>query len=74
MLRCSLSVPPEISTLNIFNIFQFITDGERPEGSPKNIRVSAMTPTELDVMWDEPDREVCHGSIIRYNIGYKEFG
>merc|ERR1719361_1627925 len=32
-----------------------------------------MTPTELDVMWDEPDREVCHGSIIRYNIGYKEF-
>ena len=55
-------------------LLQFITDGERPEGSPKNIRISALTSTELEVMWDEPDPEQCHGTIIRYNIGYKEFG
>ena len=53
--------------------FQFITDGERPEGTARNIRISALGPTELDVMWDQPEIEVCHGTIIRYNIGFKEF-
>ena len=63
-----------MSRSQCFIFLQFITDGERPEGSPKNIRISALTSTQLDVMWDEPDKEVCHGTIIRYNIGYKEFG
>eukprot|EP00090_Calanus_glacialis_P038689 TRINITY_DN6743_c0_g1_i1.p1 TRINITY_DN6743_c0_g1~~TRINITY_DN6743_c0_g1_i1.p1 ORF type:complete len:1180 (-),score=156.79 TRINITY_DN6743_c0_g1_i1:583-4122(-) len=54
-------------------VLQFITDGERPEGTARNIRISALGPTELDVMWDQPEIEVCHGTIIRYNIGFKEF-
>ena len=53
---------------------QFITDGERPEGSPRNLRVAAPSSTQLRVSWDEPDPALCHGAILRYNLGYKEFG
>ena len=24
------------------------------------------------VMWDEPEPELSHGTVIRYNIGYKQ--
>jgi len=50
-----------------------VTDGERPEGAPRNIRLSALSPTELELMWDEPDTELAHGTILRYNIGIREF-
>ena len=26
---------------------QFVTDGERPEGTPRNIRISAISPTGI---------------------------
>ena len=55
-------------------LLQFITDGERPEGSPRNLRVAAPSSTQLRVSWDEPDPALCHGAILRYNLGYKEFG
>ena len=55
-------------------LLQFITDGERPEGSPRNLRVAARSSTQLQVSWDEPDPALCHGAILRYNLGYKEFG
>ena len=70
----SVSLAVQCCWSQCFISLQFITDGERPEGAPKNIRISALTSTQLDVMWDEPDKEQCHGNIIRYNIGYKEFG
>jgi hypothetical protein len=50
-----------------------VTEGERPEGTPRNIRMSALSPTELELMWDEPDTELSHGTILRYNIGIREF-
>ena len=25
-------------------------------------------------MWDQPEKEMSHGTIIRYNIGIREFG
>ena len=25
-------------------------------------------------MWDQPDPELSHGAILRYNIGIREFG
>ena len=56
-----------------FSCVQFATEGERPEGTPRNIRLSAVTPTELELMWDEPDTELSHGTILRYNIGIREF-
>jgi len=55
-------------------VLQFGTDGERPEGTARNLRVAALSATELEVMWDEPEPELSHGTVIRYNIGYKQFG
>ena len=52
---------------------QFVTDGERPGGSPRNIRITGVSATSLEVVWDQPEAEQCHGTILRYNIGYKEF-
>jgi hypothetical protein len=59
--------------LHTIRFFQFVTEGERPEGTPRNIRMSALSPTELELMWDEPDTELSHGTILRYNIGIREF-
>ena len=44
---------------------------------PSNISTMVFSPkssTELDVMWDEPDEELSHGTIIRYNIGIRKYG
>lgn len=54
-------------------VLQFVTDGERPEGTPRNIRVSPLSSEELEVMWDQPAQEVSHGTIIRYNVGFKQY-
>jgi hypothetical protein len=61
------------SFFSMWVVFQFVTEGERPEGTPRNIRMSALSPTELELMWDEPDTELSHGTILRYNIGIREF-
>jgi len=54
-------------------VLQFGTDGERPECRPRNLRVAAHSATEVEVMWDRPEPELSHGTVIRYNIGYREF-
>ena len=53
---------------------QFVTDGERPEGTARNLRVVAVSATELEVSWDRPEPQLCHGTIVRYNLGYRLFG
>ena len=40
----------------------------------RNLRVAAHSATEVEVMWDRPEPELSHGTVIRYNIGYREFG
>jgi hypothetical protein len=45
---------------------------ERPEGNARNIRISALGQPELDVLLDQPEIEVWHETIIRYDIGFKE--
>ena len=39
----------------------------------RNIFCVFFSNSELDIMWDEPTPEVCHGTIVRYNVGFKKF-
>merc|ERR1719195_976074 len=48
--------------------------GRAGRARPRHLRVAARSSTQLQVSWDEPDPALCHGAILRYNLGYKEFG
>ena len=52
---------------------QFVTDGEKPGGPPKNVRITGLTSTSLEVTWDDPEVRLRHGIITRYNLGYREY-
>lgn len=57
----------------VLSIFQFVTNGEKPGGPPRNVRITATSSSSLDLTWDDPDPKVSHGPIVRYNIGYREY-
>ena len=61
--------------LNVFfsPAFQFVTDGEKPGGPPRNVRITGLTSTSLEVTWDDPEVRLRHGIITRYNLGYREY-
>ena len=59
--------------LTTSNEFQFVTDGEKPGGPPKNVRITGLTSTNLEVTWDDPDQRLQHGIVTRYNLGYREY-
>ena len=50
-----------------------MTNGEKPEGAVINIRVTSLTSTSLELIWDDPEERLRHGPITRYNIGYREY-
>ena len=54
-------------------IFQFVTNGEKPGGAPRNVRITGISSTSLEVTWDDPERRLLHGPITRYNLGYREY-
>ena len=54
-------------------VLQFVTNGEKPGGPPKNVRLTAISSTALELTWDDPDEKFLHGPIVRYNIGYREY-
>ena len=61
---------------NLFSFspaFQFVTDGEKPGGPPRNVRITGLTSTSLEVTWDDPEVRLRHGIITRYNLGYREY-
>lgn len=49
------------------------TDGEKPGGSPRNLRVDPVSSNEFKVTWDPPDHDLWNGEILGYHVGYKEF-
>ena len=53
--------------------FQFVTDGEKPGGPPRNVRITGLASTSLEVTWDDPEQRLLHGIITRYNLGYREY-
>ena len=56
-----------------FPVWQFVTDGEKPGGPPRNVRITGLTSTSLEVTWDDPEVRLCHGVVSRYNLGYREY-
>ena len=54
-------------------VFQFVTDGEKPGGPPRNVRITGLTSTTLEVTWDDPEQKLQHGIVTRYNLGYREY-
>ncbi|KAG8238283.1 hypothetical protein J437_LFUL018191, partial [Ladona fulva] len=54
------------------DVLDVSTDGEKPGGAPKNIRVDAVSSSELHVIWDAPDRDLWNGETLTYHVGYKE--
>nr|XP_040568004.1 Down syndrome cell adhesion molecule-like protein Dscam2 isoform X1 [Lepeophtheirus salmonis] len=54
-------------------VLQFVTNGEKPGGPPRNLRITGLTSTSLEVTWDDPDPKLIHGPIVRYNLGYMEY-
>ena len=58
--------------LNPFNP-QFVTNGERPGGPPRNVRITALSSSSLEVTWEDPEHILRHGPIAGYNIGYREY-
>lgn len=48
------------------------TDGEKPSGSPRNLKVEPIASTKLKVSWDPPDHNTWNGEILGYHVGYKE--
>lgn len=48
------------------------TEGEKPGGPPRNLKVDPVSSTEFNVTWDPPDHDLWNGEILGYHIGYKE--
>ena len=43
-----------------------------PSGSPRNIKATAKSSTELNVSWDAPPKDLWNGNLLGYNVGYQE--
>ena len=54
-------------------VLQFVTNGEKPGGTPRNLRITGISSTSLEVTWDDPEKRLMHGPITRYNLGYREY-
>lgn len=47
------------------------TEGEAPSAPPTGVRVDALSPTSLSVMWDSPPSHTHHGDLLGYNVGVR---
>lgn len=48
------------------------TQEERPSGSPMDVRVEAISSTELFIQWSAPLRDTWNGELLGYTINWKE--
>lgn len=55
-----------------FQILETTTEGEKPGGPPRNLKVDPISSTEFNVTWDPPDHDLWNGEILGYHVGYKE--
>lgn len=59
-------------TFSLFQILEATTEGEKPGGPPRNLKVDPISSTEFNVTWDPPDHDLWNGEILGYHVGYKE--
>nr|XP_050864341.1 cell adhesion molecule Dscam2-like isoform X5 [Vespula vulgaris] len=62
----------ELGRSQASDILDATTDGERPGGPPRNLKVEPVSSTEFNVTWDPPDHDLWNGEILGYHVGYKE--
>lgn len=65
------------ATIRMYNessiqILDVTTEGEKPGGPPRNLKVEAVSSTELKISWDPPDPDLWNGEILGYHVGFKE--
>ncbi|XP_026302209.1 Down syndrome cell adhesion molecule-like protein Dscam2 isoform X10 [Apis mellifera] len=62
----------ELGRSQASDILETTTEGEKPGGPPRNLKVDPVSSTEFNVTWDPPDHDLWNGEILGYHIGYKE--
>lgn len=50
------------------------TDEEAPSGAARNIKVEAMSSTQLVVTWEPPPTEEWNGVLLGHYVGIREAG
>ncbi|ODN00362.1 Down syndrome cell adhesion molecule-like protein Dscam2 [Orchesella cincta] len=49
------------------------TDGEAPEGKARNVRVAAVSSSDIQVTWEHPEKDTWHGQLLGYYVGYMRY-
>ncbi|KAI4491241.1 hypothetical protein M0802_010337 [Mischocyttarus mexicanus] len=62
----------ELGRSQASDILDATTDGEKPGGPPRNLKVEPVSSTEFNVTWDPPEHDLWNGEILGYHVGYKE--
>ncbi|XP_066598053.1 cell adhesion molecule Dscam2-like isoform X1 [Prorops nasuta] len=62
----------ELGRSQASDILEATTEGEKPGGPPRNLKVDPVSSTEFNITWDPPDDDLWNGEILGYHIGYKE--
>ncbi|XP_025160716.1 Down syndrome cell adhesion molecule-like protein Dscam2 isoform X1 [Harpegnathos saltator] len=62
----------ELGRSQASDILEATTEGEKPGGPPRNLKVDPISSTEFNVTWDPPDHDLWNGEILGYHVGYKE--
>ncbi|XP_011345914.1 Down syndrome cell adhesion molecule-like protein Dscam2 isoform X3 [Ooceraea biroi] len=62
----------ELGRSQASDILESTTEGEKPGGPPRNLKVDPISSTEFNVTWDPPDHDLWNGEILGYHVGYKE--
>ncbi|XP_015126574.1 Down syndrome cell adhesion molecule-like protein Dscam2 isoform X1 [Diachasma alloeum] len=62
----------ELGRSQASDILDVTTEGEKPGGPPRNLKVEAISSTELKISWDPPDPDLWNGEILGYHVGFKE--
>ncbi|KAK2587184.1 hypothetical protein KPH14_002930 [Odynerus spinipes] len=62
----------ELGRSQASDILDATTEGEKPGGPPRNLKVEPVSSSEFNVTWDPPDHDLWNGEILGYHVGYKE--
>ncbi|XP_076177155.1 cell adhesion molecule Dscam2 isoform X1 [Ptiloglossa arizonensis] len=62
----------ELGRSQASDILETTTEGEKPGGPPRNLKVDPVSSTKFNVTWDPPDHDLWNGEILGYHVGYKE--
>ncbi|XP_043471452.1 Down syndrome cell adhesion molecule-like protein Dscam2 isoform X5 [Leptopilina heterotoma] len=54
------------------DVLDATTEGEKPGGPARNLKVDPVSSTEVKVTWDPPDHDLWNGEILGYHVGFKE--